>query len=197
MGLKERKAKEKIERKELILNAAMNLIKSSGVQALTMRKLAELIEYSPCVVYETFSNKNALVVELFSKVCSELLYAMQSINSIDPEDYFKQLIFKDVEFMMQESHRVELFTIVSMETSPKKFPPHMQEVIQLIGKGLKGLGYSKLSTQQEIEDAQDVLRTFLAGLLKLIISQKSVNGQARCKRILENGLNLLLEGWKN
>lgn len=198
MGSKERKVKEKAERKELILNSATNLIRSSGVQALTMRKLADLIEYSPCVVYETFPNKDSLIIELFSTVCKELLNVMQSVPSADnPEVYFKQLILSDVEFMMQEPHRVELFIIVSSEASPEDFPSQMQDVIELIRKGLKGLGYSKLSTKREIEDAQEVLRTFLAGVLRLVISQRSTKGRSRCKRILENGLNMLLEGWKS
>ena len=68
MGAKERRAKEKAERKELILNSAMNLIRSSGLQTLTMRRLADLIEYSPCVIYETFPNKDFLMIELFSTV---------------------------------------------------------------------------------------------------------------------------------
>src|ERR1700722_8757798 len=103
MGAKERKIREKAERKELVLNEAMNLIRCSGVQALTMRKLADLIEYSPCVIYEIFPNKDSLTAELFSSVCKELLDVMKSVPSSDnPEAYFKQLIWKDVEFMMQE-----------------------------------------------------------------------------------------------
>lgn len=197
MGTKERRAKEKAERKELILNAARNLMKTTGVHTLTMRRLADSIEYSPCVIYETFPNKDTLIIELFSTVCKELLDEMQSVPPTnDPEVYFRHLISRDVEFMMQEPHRVELFIKVSMEASPEKFPSEMLEVIRLIGKGLHGLGYRKLSTKQQIEDAQDVLRTFLAGLLKQIISQKSAAGVARCRRILKNGLNVLLEGWR-
>lgn len=198
MGIKERRKKEKIERKELILNASINLIRSSGVQALTMRKLADSIEYSPCVVYETFANKSSLIIELFSRVCKELLNIMNAVPAAkNPEVYFRNLIESDVEFMMQESFRVELFTLISTGTTPQNFPPAMQEVIRLIGKSLKALGFPKLKTKHEIEDAQDVLRTFLAGLLNLIISQKSEEDLARCKRILKNGLDVLLEGWKS
>lgn len=175
----------------------MNLIRSSGVQALTMRKLADTIEYSPCVVYETFPNKDALILELFSKVCAELLDVMRSVpSSDDAEIYFLHLIESDVNFMMQEPFRVELFTLVSMGVPPHEFPSYMQEVIELIGKSLRLLGFRKLKTQQEITDAQDVLRTFLAGLLNLIISQRSAKNLTRCKHILKNGLKVLLKGWK-
>jgi len=197
MGLAERRAKEKIERKKLIVGSAMKLIRSSeGVEGLTMRKLADAIEYSPCVVYETFPNKESLIIDLFSSICEELLEVMRSVPPADPEVYFRNLICKDVSFMMKEPYRVELFLIVSMETPPEEFPSAMQKVIELIGNGLQGLGFSKLSTQEQIEQAQDVLRTFLAGLLKLFVSQKSARGLDRCTCILEHGLNVLLNGWR-
>ncbi len=196
MGAQERRAKEKIERKELILNTAMKLVQSSGIHSLTMRKLADLIEYSPCVVYETFPNKDSLVRDLFSKVCEELLIAMQAVKlGNNSEAYFRKLIWADIEFMMQDPHRVELFTLVSTEMDPHDFPLEMKQVIDLIGKGLRGLGYSQLSTEQQIEDALEVLRIFLGGLLKLFISPEK--DLVRCKRILENGLNTLLKGWAN
>ena len=80
MGAKERKVREKVERKKLILNVAMNLIRSSGVQALTMRKLADLIEYSPCVIYEIFPNKDSLITELFSSVCKDHQILLQILH---------------------------------------------------------------------------------------------------------------------
>lgn len=195
MGARERRAKEKIERKELILNTAMKLVQSSGIQSLTMRKLADLIEYSPCVVYETFPNKDSLIRDLFSTVCQELCIVMQAVElGKNPEVYFKKLIRADIEFMTRDPHRVELFTLVSTEMRPQDFPPAMKEVIHLIGSGLKGLGYPQLSSKEQIEDAQDVLRTFLSGLLKLFVSHET--DLARCKKILENGLNTLLKGWE-
>ncbi|MES2273779.1 MAG: TetR family transcriptional regulator [Chlamydiota bacterium] len=189
--------KEKIERRELILNSAMTLIRSSGMEGLAMRKLADLIEYSPCVVYETFPNKDSLIHGLFSIVCDELWEVLNSICPTDnPEIYFRKLIGKDIEFMTNEPHRVELFTIVNTQTSPNEFPPSMQKIIHLIGKSLKNLGFQKLSTEQEITDAQDIVRTFLGGILKLSISQRSGEGLSRCNRILENGLTVLLDGWR-
>lgn len=197
MGIKERKVKEKIERRELILNSAMALIRSSGMEGLAMRKLAELIEYSPCVVYEIFPNKDSLIHGLFSIVCDELWEVLNSICPTDnPEIYFRKLIGKDIEFMTNEAYRVELFTLVNTETAPNEFPLSMQKIIHLIGKSLKNLGFRKLSTEQEIIDAQDILRTFLGGILKLSISQKSGDGLSRCNRILENGLTVLLDGWR-
>lgn len=197
MGLKERRVREKSARKKLIMNAAMELIRASGVESLTMRKLADLIEYSPCVVYETFPNKTALISDLFSVVCEELLGEMRAVTrGKRPEIYFRNLIVKDIEFMTKEAYRVQLFIAVSMETPPGEFPASMQEVIQLIGKGLQQLGYPKLSTMQQLEEAQDVLRTFLAGLLQQCILQKSKAGLDRCNRILENGLTTLLDGWR-
>lgn len=47
-----------------ILDAALQIVKSDGWQALSMRKIADFIEYTPPVIYEHFANKEAILLEL-------------------------------------------------------------------------------------------------------------------------------------
>lgn len=67
MGIKERKQRLKDENKANILEAALNIGKQEGWQALSMRKIADAIEYSPPVIYEHFANKEALLLALTKK----------------------------------------------------------------------------------------------------------------------------------
>jgi AcrR family transcriptional regulator len=64
MGTLERREREKSELKEKILDAARELFASEGYEAVTMRKIAERIEYSPTAIYAHFKDKNALIREL-------------------------------------------------------------------------------------------------------------------------------------
>ena len=47
MGILERKEKQKLEIRKLILDASMKLFVEEGFGNVTIRKIADLIEYSP------------------------------------------------------------------------------------------------------------------------------------------------------
>lgn len=67
MASKERVLRLKEATKNNILNAALLIVKGEGWQSLSMRKIADLIEYTPPVIYEYFANKEAILVELTRK----------------------------------------------------------------------------------------------------------------------------------
>ncbi len=60
----ERREREKAELRTKILDAARELFVSEGYDAVTMRKVAEKIEYSPTAIYLHFADKDALIREL-------------------------------------------------------------------------------------------------------------------------------------
>src|SRR5271170_7934518 len=64
MGSQERREREKQALRDKILDAARELFATEGVEATTMRRIAERIEYSPTAIYLHFADKNALIREL-------------------------------------------------------------------------------------------------------------------------------------
>jgi AcrR family transcriptional regulator len=64
MGTTERREREKQELRIRILDAARELFAAEGYDAVTMRKIAERIEYSPTAIYAHFKDKNTLIREL-------------------------------------------------------------------------------------------------------------------------------------
>lgn len=64
MGSKERIARLKEETKSNILNAALAIVKEEGWQSLSMRKIADKIEYTAPIIYEYFANKDGILLEL-------------------------------------------------------------------------------------------------------------------------------------
>lgn len=67
MGVKERREREKTETREKILDAARELFASEGYEGVSMRRVAEKIEYSPTAIYVHFADKE----ELFRELCHE------------------------------------------------------------------------------------------------------------------------------
>lgn len=64
MGINERKEKQKAELKHLILEASVKLFSEHGYEGFSMRKIADMVEYSPTTVYLYFKDKNEILFEL-------------------------------------------------------------------------------------------------------------------------------------
>jgi AcrR family transcriptional regulator len=67
MASKDRILRLKEETRINILDAALQIVKEEGWQALSMRKIADAIEYTAPIIYEYYSSKEALLLELTRK----------------------------------------------------------------------------------------------------------------------------------
>ncbi len=73
MGVQERRAREKQELRQEILCAARDLFVREGFENVSMRKIAERIEYSPTTIYLYFEDK----IGLIDTLCEETLLSME------------------------------------------------------------------------------------------------------------------------
>lgn len=64
MGIAERKEKQKLEIRKMILEASMKLFVEEGYENVSVRKIADLIEYSPTTVYLYFKDKDEIFYDL-------------------------------------------------------------------------------------------------------------------------------------
>jgi AcrR family transcriptional regulator len=64
MGIAERKEKQKLEIRKQILDASMKLFVEEGFNHVSIRKIADLIEYSPTTVYLYFKDKDEIFFNL-------------------------------------------------------------------------------------------------------------------------------------
>jgi AcrR family transcriptional regulator len=64
MGINERREREREALRTLIVEAARDLLSEQGLDALSMRAIAERIEYSPATIYLYFRDKTELIGEV-------------------------------------------------------------------------------------------------------------------------------------
>ncbi|HEV8285295.1 MAG TPA: TetR/AcrR family transcriptional regulator [Chitinophagaceae bacterium] len=72
MGIVERRLRQKEEIRSKILATAWQIVKEDGWQSVSIRKIADAIEYSVPVIYDHFENKEAILLE-FGKEAFQLL----------------------------------------------------------------------------------------------------------------------------
>jgi len=91
MGVKERREREKSETRDKILDAARELFVTEGYEGVSMRRVAEKIEYSPTAIYVYFADKQELFHELCQQDYARLAEVFQSSEmSSDPIERLKQ-----------------------------------------------------------------------------------------------------------
>jgi AcrR family transcriptional regulator len=99
MGVKERREREKTETRDKILDAARELFVTEGYEGVSMRRVAEKIEYSPTAIYVHFADKETLFRELCHQDYARLAEVFQSSAiSSDPIERLKQIGAIYVEF---------------------------------------------------------------------------------------------------
>ncbi|MFD0766790.1 TetR/AcrR family transcriptional regulator [Mucilaginibacter lutimaris] len=77
MASKDRILRLKEETRVNILDAALQIVKAEGWQALSMRKIADVIEYTAPIIYEYFANKEAILLELYRQGYLKLAKQLQ------------------------------------------------------------------------------------------------------------------------
>ena len=124
MGVVERREREKQELREQISDAARTLFAQEGFEAVTMRKIAESIEYSPTAIYLYFKDKEELLREICVQDFRQLAHHFQSIAQIqDPVEKLRRTGLAYVDFGLTHPNHYRL-----MFMTPKPAAQHPDEV---------------------------------------------------------------------
>ncbi len=92
MGINERRERERKAVRKKILEAARELFVAEGYDAVTMRRIAEAIEYSPTAIYFHFKDKETLIRELCREDSASLAKAFNAIaKEPDPLERLKKI----------------------------------------------------------------------------------------------------------
>ena len=83
MGIVERKEKQKHDIKRQILDASMKLFVEEGFGNVSIRKIADLIEYSPTTVYLYFKDKDEIFFSLHEMGFTKFLEMNRSLSDIE------------------------------------------------------------------------------------------------------------------
>jgi AcrR family transcriptional regulator len=113
MGVKERRERERTEVRERILDAALEVFGTEGADGLTMRALADAIEYSPPVIYGHFRDKDAIIRELCYRQLREMARQFAAFGALDPIERLRRIGYSYVDFAIEHpSHFRFMFLTV-------------------------------------------------------------------------------------
>ncbi len=118
MKIDERRQREKRSLRQEILDAARDLFVAEGYESVSMRKIADKIEYSPTTIYLYFKDKNELLHEVceeaFTKLSDEIVRSQRLGQT--PVEVLRLGMFAYVAFGLLNPHHYEIVFVTPKNT---------------------------------------------------------------------------------
>lgn len=117
MGTKERRDREREALRGEILTAARELFIAEGYERVSMRRIAERIEYSPTTIYLYFRDKSEILFQICEQTFAKLVRALERIErqEMDPEESLRQGCRAYIRFGLRNRHQYRLTFMVPGE----------------------------------------------------------------------------------
>jgi len=123
MGIAERRERERQNVRRKILDAARGLFAEQGYDAVTMRRIAEAIEYSATAIYSHFEDKDTLIRELCREDSVTLAQAFHAIAAEpDPLERLRQIGMAYVDFGVAHPNHYRLMFMSSRKLDAADLP---------------------------------------------------------------------------
>jgi AcrR family transcriptional regulator len=200
MGITERKEKQKQDIKRMILDASVKLFVEEGFEHVTMRKIADLIEYSPTTVYLYFKDKNEIFFHLHQMGFEKMLVMNQHLADIkNPLMRLYKMGENYIDFGMKNP---EFYDIMFIQRAPMAALEEMEECNWSLGDSalgalknlLKECMDKGLIQKAPVEAAAMAIWSMVHGLVSLTIRDrmKKLVPKEKLLSTMHQSLNWLL-----
>lgn len=202
MGVTERKAREKEELKQRILDAARELFVRKGYESVSMRKIANKIEYSPATIYTYFKDKDeildCLCEETFIKLSQEKMAAVHKMTG-DPLEILKKGMETYIRFGLDHPEHYIVTFILKAPLYEK--PGHYETRKAKTGKDCfdnmrrlvrRSMEEGKIKNA-DLEETSQALWAGIHGLTALLITKPGFPFVER-EKLIQRTLEVLVRG---
>jgi AcrR family transcriptional regulator len=189
MASKDRILRLKEETRINILDAAFHIVKTEGWQALSMRKIAEQIEYTAPIIYEYFANKEAILEALSKKGFLLLTKQMQeaSAQANTPEEKIEAVWMAYWNFAFAEKEFYQLMFGVSMNCCMQQKGPEIAGPTNLVNDLISQLTSDKGADESEVCRWYYTYWSIVHGLISINLTNRGTSDKLN-RRILQDAI---------
>lgn len=204
MGIKERRARQKTLLRQEILDAARELLIRDGYENLSMRKVAERIDYSPTAIYLHFKDKQELVFSLCQETFARLVRELETLPDeiSDPIVQLRAGMQRYIDFGLKHpDHYLPTFVLPAPELGERR----KKAVQDQDSNGMRALGFLrdciargvKARKLRKVDPDVAARATWAAmhGITSLLITQKEFPW-GDPERVIDALLDSLIQGMK-
>jgi AcrR family transcriptional regulator len=201
MGVQERRAREKKELRQEILDAAREMFVQDGFENVSMRKIAEKIEYSPTTIYLYFRDKADLLDCLCEETFTRLVKKQTTLDQTVPDPlerlrkglrFYVEFGLKHpndykVTFMMTRPSMDEISGVRSHELGKRAFAHLRNTLAECAEKGLLEV--------PDVEATAQAIWAAFHGLTSLLIARPKFEWE-NTNRLIDTLIEITTAGLK-
>lgn|SRR5271155_24378 len=200
MGVKERKARQKKFLRQEILDAASELFVRNGYENVSMRRIADKIEYSPTTIYLYFKDKSELLEQVCKETFGRLVQRLSKIMEQpgDPVERLKRGLLAYVQFGLENPHhyRATFMMVLPEGFGGKKMHQDDSPGMQAFAFLTRGLGDCLKAGKMpamNVELAAQTLWAGVHGITSLLITHHDFPWVGR-EKVIHSTVDTLVAG---
>jgi AcrR family transcriptional regulator len=197
MGTTDRRNRHRASLRREILDAASQLFAEEGFQRVTMRRIAERIDYSPTTIYLYFRDKRELFGAICDETFSQLAAKLERLKAAPdtPLGHLREGLRTYLEFGTSHPNHY-VVTFLQMQEPSKDMPFEGSAGARAFGSLLEGVRDCVASGDIRTESAETTAQALWAavhGLTSLFITMKGFPFVSR-KALVDHTIDTLIAG---
>ena len=193
MASKDRILRLKEETRAGILEAAYKIVKEEGWQALSMRKIADEIEYTAPIIYEYFANKEAILTELNKKGYLYLAKEMEEARNKheNPAEQLEAMWMAYWNFAFKKKELYQLMFGVQMNCCIIKKTPEREAPEKLVTDAIRQLMDGKSVSENEVCRRYYTFWSVVHGLVSINLVNQGSSDEIN-KQVLKDAIGAII-----
>ncbi len=201
MGISERRQLEIDAIRKKIIDAASDILVKEGYDSLSIRKIANKIEYSPGIIYHYFKDKADIITSVAEEGYGRILKSLSEVP-VDIENPDKSIettfrVYIELMLKIPEQFRAVLMNDIEgiqdkvniLREGVSKERKSLQGLCRLIKLGIEKNKFREL----DIELTAQIIWTSTHGLLSRLILEKDVT-IIQQERLINHHFDILING---
>lgn len=201
MGITERRQMEKEIIRKKIIDAANEILAKEGYENLSIRKIANNIEYSPGIIYHYFKDKAEIVASVVEEGYERILKSLSEVpvDVENPEKSIEKGFRIHIELMLEspQQFRAVLMNDIDsiqekvnmLEAGVSKERKSIQGLCKLVELGIEKGKFRKM----DVELTAQIIWTSTHGLISRLILEKNISQQQK-ERLINHHFEILING---
>lgn len=198
MSAKDRRESEVLQMRQAILHAACAIAAEEGWPAVTVRKVAERVEYSPAALYAYFDGKEAILLELMREGFRLLTQDMRAVP--EGKNAVERLLavahnYWDFAFRHPELYQV-MHGLGGVSFGTADTPQEAKDGFVVLREAVRAVFPDDSAAGRDLFDEVDTFWALLHGLVSLTMAGRIKDGRERAATLIAPAVAIHVAAWQ-
>lgn len=184
--------------RQAILKAACDIAAKEGWRAVTVRKVAEKVEYSPAALYEYFDDKDAILLELMREGFRLLTEDMRAVP--EGKDAVERLVATATSYWNFAFRHPELYQVMhglgGVSFGTAETPQEARDSFIVLREAVRAVFPGDSASGRDLFDEVDTFWATLHGLVSLTMAGRIKDGRERAATLVAPAVAVYVAAWQ-